>query len=318
MATYNGAKFLQEQLDSFVLQTRQPDELVVCDDKSTDKTLAILQAFAEQAPFEVIIYQNYQQLGYVANFNKALQKSSGDFVFLSDQDDVWDKRKIETVLLEFEKNPHMQLLIHDLAFCDESLRPIGQTKLQRLKTLSATDSSYVTGMATTVRGEFLKKCLPVPDYDLITHDSWLHNCAGLLGVKKVIPDVLALYRRHNNNATAQKTLNRAKKTSILDFVLSASSSETVRTLKGKSAILIELMRWLETHREYFIGLGLNKACISDVSAKAEIDLAHCSQRLSLLNQALPVRVWKAVRLYAQGGYKPFLGLKSMFKDIFSI
>ncbi len=310
MATYNGAEFLQEQLDSFVLQTYQPDELVVCDDKSTDKTLEILHAFAEKAPFKVTIRQNVHQLGYTANFNEALLKTSGEVVFLSDQDDVWDKKKIETVIIEFEKNPHIQLLIHDLAFCNESLQPVGQTKLQRLKALGAKDRSYVTGMATAIRDEFLKKCLPIPEHALITHDSWLHNCAGVKGVKKVIPDVLALYRRHNNNATAQKTLNRAKKTSILNFIVSASSSETVRTLEGKRAILIELKRWLETNHE-------SETSLSEVFVRIEMELLFCSQRLSLLNQVFPIRIWSAARLYSQGGYKPFLGLRSMFKDIFS-
>ena len=93
MSTYNGGKYLQEQLDSFLAQTSLPDELVITDDCSTDNTLEIIQAFAAMAPFEVRWEQNEKNLGYTGNFNQALMKTTGDLVFLSDQDDVWFPEK---------------------------------------------------------------------------------------------------------------------------------------------------------------------------------------------------------------------------------
>ena len=80
MATYNGGKYLREQLDSFLAQTRLPDELVITDDCSTDDTLAIIETFAATAPFEVRWERNEQNLGYTGNFNKALMKAAGDLV----------------------------------------------------------------------------------------------------------------------------------------------------------------------------------------------------------------------------------------------
>ena len=87
LATYNGERYLQEQLDSFLAQTRLPDELIVVDDKSTDGTLNILRQFADSAPFSVRWFQNDNNLGYCGNFNQVLLRVDSDIVFLSDQDD---------------------------------------------------------------------------------------------------------------------------------------------------------------------------------------------------------------------------------------
>lgn len=93
MASYNGAKYLQAQLQSLVEQERQPDELVVSDDASTDTTRDLLCAFAGAAPFRVALYRNAAQGGYGKNFARALSLCGGDLVFLCDQDDVWFPEK---------------------------------------------------------------------------------------------------------------------------------------------------------------------------------------------------------------------------------
>ena len=93
MTTYNGEKYLQEQLDSFLGQNRLPDELVVCDDGSQDRTMAILESFSSRAPFPVRIYRNSAKLGYSKNFEKAGSLCTGDIIAFSDEDDVWDAQK---------------------------------------------------------------------------------------------------------------------------------------------------------------------------------------------------------------------------------
>ena len=84
MATYNGERFIGEQLQSFAAQSRLPDELVVCDDQSTDETVRILRTFSTTAPFEVRIYENEKRLGLVENFARAISQTKGDIIFLSD------------------------------------------------------------------------------------------------------------------------------------------------------------------------------------------------------------------------------------------
>ena len=94
MATYNGAEYLGEQLESFVNQKRSPEELVVCDDSSTDKTYKILEEFKRSAPFDVVLVKNEHRLGFTKNFEKALANCSGDIIFFSDQDDKWFPSKV--------------------------------------------------------------------------------------------------------------------------------------------------------------------------------------------------------------------------------
>src|SRR5690349_15385572 len=97
MATYNGAPFLPEQLQSLAAQTLPPFELVVCDDGSTDRTIQILREFATSAPFPVRIHENSERLGFGDNFLKAAALCQGDWIAFCDQDDIWLPHKLETV-----------------------------------------------------------------------------------------------------------------------------------------------------------------------------------------------------------------------------
>src|SRR5947208_14214106 len=94
MCTYNGERFLKEQLESLAAQTRQPDELVVCDDRSTDSTPHIVEAFARAAPFPVRLEVNDRCLGSTKNFEHAILRCTGALIALSDQDDVWHPEKL--------------------------------------------------------------------------------------------------------------------------------------------------------------------------------------------------------------------------------
>src|SRR5262249_10160572 len=100
LCTYNGAKYLSSQLESYLAQTCLPDEVVVCDDCSQDETVTILNDFAIRAPFPVRILVNDQNLGSTKNFEKSISLCSGEIIFLSDQDDVWMPNKIERVSSE--------------------------------------------------------------------------------------------------------------------------------------------------------------------------------------------------------------------------
>jgi len=125
LCTYNGAPYLLEQLQSFCLQTRLPDELIVCDDGSTDDTLRILDDFARNAPFLVQTYTNDHNLGYARNFEKAVSLCTGDIIFLSDQDDVWSVSKVEKVYDRFLLDRRLELVFTDAELVNENLEPIG-------------------------------------------------------------------------------------------------------------------------------------------------------------------------------------------------
>jgi glycosyltransferase involved in cell wall biosynthesis len=122
LATYNGERFLAAQLDSFLKQSRPPDEVVIYDDRSTDETYEIIRSFAESASFKVIYERNDTRLGALGNFDRALQRTTGDLVFLSDQDDIWYADKIRTIMELQERYPEKLLYMNDAAITDSELR----------------------------------------------------------------------------------------------------------------------------------------------------------------------------------------------------
>ena len=103
LVTYNGEKFINKQLESLLLQNVLPDEIIIVDDCSKDKTYELLMSFEKISPFEVKLYQNKINIGVSKNFGKAISLCTGDLIFLCDQDDFWYKNKIEFVY-DFYKN----------------------------------------------------------------------------------------------------------------------------------------------------------------------------------------------------------------------
>ena len=113
MATFDGGRFVDEQLRSIAEQTRPPDELVVCDDESSDDTAERLDRVASESDFEVHVHRNAQRLTTSRNFEMAVSLCTGDIVFLADQDDVWMPEKVEALCALLDKNPSV-----GAAFCN--------------------------------------------------------------------------------------------------------------------------------------------------------------------------------------------------------
>lgn len=199
MATYNGARFLPQQLASLAGQSRPPDELVVVDDASTDRTREILRRFARRAPFEVAIETHAVNRGVSASFEAALTRCRGDVLFLCDQDDVWDPSKIAEVLAAFESRPSLLLILHDLAYVDGRLLPTGETVLERFQRFGFPVERYVHGCAMAVRSVVRDLALPLPPDQ--PHDVWLRRQVPIDELVSVLPKVLARYRIHGDNAT---------------------------------------------------------------------------------------------------------------------
>src|SRR5437879_6214343 len=123
MCTYNGARFLKEQLDSIASQTCSPDEVIVCDDHSSDGTVQVIERFASGAPFPVKLQVNETNLGSTKNFEKAIGLCQGEVIALADQDDVWSSIKLERLIAAFESDPNLGLVFSDAQLVDECLLP---------------------------------------------------------------------------------------------------------------------------------------------------------------------------------------------------
>lgn len=202
MCTYNGASFLQQQLDSIAKQTRLPDELVVCDDGSSDATVDVLNKFAVCAPFPVRLHSNQSNLGVKANFSKAIGLCDGSLVALADQDDVWLPHKLaraEQLILQ-QSNPAITLYCSRLEYVNQSLAPLG---LSRIPSYIGFKNSIVENIATGCSVMFGRDIrnwiLQTSPSDMIMHDWWAYLIASALGDVVYDPVPSVLYRQHEKN-----------------------------------------------------------------------------------------------------------------------
>lgn len=313
LATYNGATYLQSQLDSYIAQERKPDEIVVCDDVSTDDTVAILEAFQKNAPFQVRVINNLSNLGYTKNFEKALSNCSGDLIFLSDQDDIWRPEKIRIVEEVFQNNLDKYLIIHDGDLVDKDLFSHGTTKLGQILAGYGTDNSFITGALTSIRRELIQYALPIPD-GIVGHDGWLHNIARLLGKRLVLSQTLQLIRRHSTNTSAwvASTVVPINKFTVARSQFSTKPSNSYRNRLQYNSSLSERLHATESLDHSGISANVIIAGLDHLRAERKAII----NRDELIQLGFIRRKLNALKMLACGDYAYFNGLKSFMRDIF--
>ena len=216
LATFNGAAYLTEQLQSFVTQSRLPDELIVCDDCSNDSTVELLRAFAANAPFAVTIHRNPSRLGPTQGFARAISLCKSDLIALSDQDDFWHPEKLARMEACLVENPLIYAVSCNAEIVDEALRPIGLNVWDRVGLsrglpgqagrelpLSSLLKRYrIQGATLVFRSELTEVIEPIPKY--WNHDAWIAIIAASLGKLWVIPQCLQSYRQHSSNVVGAR------------------------------------------------------------------------------------------------------------------
>lgn len=315
MATYNGAQYLKAQLQSFVDQTRQPDELVITDDCSTDETGAIILEFAQVAPFKVVFYRNEQKLGYCGNFNAALIKVTGDIVFLSDQDDVWFPEKIEHMINVAERHPKALVVMNDAAITDAGLNEVGLTKVGQIQSGGLPIENFVMGCCCAIRKELLAMCTPIPA-GFKAHDNWLVWFADGLGAKVVEYRALQYYRRHGANES-QSIANRTTKVSRFQAFFHSTTKFFDKDLPQKERTQVEQLRLFSKGIQNAILVapeGYRSELVQFLST-TEAKLETLEQRILVREKWLLPRVIAMLRLLAKGGYRNSRGFKSVFRDL---
>ena len=145
LCTYNGERFLSRQLTSIQQQTISPYELIVCDDCSTDSTIEIVRAFAASVAFPVRITRNEHNLGFVANFERAIRLCRGDLIALCDQDDIWYPIRLERSLEEFTADPEVGFVFSDADIIDDQDQPDGNATVDELWLRGQTKRANVFG-----------------------------------------------------------------------------------------------------------------------------------------------------------------------------
>lgn len=199
IATYNGEKYIKQQIDSILVQLSINDELIISDDNSTDKTIDIIREISD---FRIKIFINDEK-GYTSNFENALKQVKGEIIFLSDQDDIWVSDKVEVCLKELKSS---YLIVTDCKIINSNNELISDSyyKLRNIKRTSfgnLVKFSFL-GCCLVFRSDILKKALPFPpNREYCTHDNWLFLVGSCLFKHKVLNNKLILYRRHESNVS---------------------------------------------------------------------------------------------------------------------
>lgn len=212
MATYNGGSFIERQLRSILLQLSEEDELIISDDGSTDNTLDIVQNFNDS---RIKVLHNSRH-GVLNNFENAIRNASGDYIFLSDQDDEWFSNKTE-VCLNYLKDYHCvisdcYIRNGDGYLLEDSFYKHNNTHFGRWHNLLL-NNGYL-GCCMAFRRQILDKILPFPK-DIPMHDIWIGNVAAFKYSAYFIPEKLIMYRRHGKNAS---TASEKSKSSVSDKI----------------------------------------------------------------------------------------------------
>lgn len=200
IATYNGEKYIHRQLETILSQLTAEDEIIISDDNSTDNTLDIIKSFGSP---NIHIYINNGDHGYTPNFENALKHAKGEYIFISDQDDIWAQNKVQTCMKHLKK---YSLVIHDADIIDEKEDYLADSFYQQRKSKSGLINNIIRysflGCCTALRREVLIKALPfLPNHKMCTHDNWLFVVAGTFFNTIMIDDKLIHYRRHKGNVS---------------------------------------------------------------------------------------------------------------------
>ena len=273
MTTYNGEKYLREQIDSIITQTIQEFELIVCDDCSTDTTWNILKEY-QQKDNRIWIYRNEHNLGFKKNFEKAMKLCKGDFIALSDQDDIWMPNHLQ-VLLSKIGNRMMScgncMLIdgenHEMNVTyqqEELLDSIPQNTLHMAYSIILFRNPF-QGASMLINRCFFDKILPIPE-GVGFHDSWIAALSCFNGGFSYSDTIITNYRMHGNNITKVRVkrknrwvefMKNVKNPCIYDRMAMLNSINKRLSLTNEEKRVLETIRRIVNRDSLLSGRFLN-------------------------------------------------------------
>jgi glycosyltransferase involved in cell wall biosynthesis len=203
LATYNGERFLKQQIDSILNQLDDEGELIISDDNSTDNTVGIINSYNDS---RINFFLNHNRKGVVGNFENALMNAKGEYIFLCDQDDIWLSNKISTCINYLKYN---DLVVTDCSVVDENLN-ILEPSFFKIRNSgkgfwkNLYKNTYL-GACIAFKKESLNYILPFPKSLPVFHEGWIASLIDIKGKVIFISDCTVLYRRHNNNVSMTVT-----------------------------------------------------------------------------------------------------------------
>lgn len=218
MATYNGAKYIKEQIESILPQLGPEDELIISDDNSSDNTIEIIKTINDKRIKLVLFARDKTGLLPVnlvtTNFENALRLAKGDYIYLADQDDVWCETKVKTMQTALQTYDYV---VSDCFVTDHSLNVMSDTRFDGSVTRNKYKALFLPtpwqGSCAAFRRNVLEKALPFPK-GLQSHDRWLGYIGSIIYKSKILNEPLIYYRRHEANTS---TATKGKSTASLKY-----------------------------------------------------------------------------------------------------
>ncbi len=204
MASYNGTKWIETQLESILPQLGPDDEVVIVDDCSADNTIELVRNLEDS---RIRIFQNKQNLGVDKTFEKALSHAHGDILFLSDQDDIWYPGKVRYVMSAFEQHPDVTLVLSDARIIDQNGNAADETYFDRRGdfvpgVVPNILKSKFLGCAMAIRSSMRDRFIPFPER-IPGHDMWIGVVNEFYGRTLYVSKPLIGYRRHGENISPE-------------------------------------------------------------------------------------------------------------------
>jgi glycosyltransferase involved in cell wall biosynthesis len=322
MCTYNGARFLQEQLRSIAGQSVPVQEIVICDDGSEDGTCEIVDCFSHEHPGLVRFYRNPERLGGPQNFAQAISLCRGEIIFLSDQDDIWFPTKVERMAALFSSDDTCSVVSVAATVTDENLKPTGKMLFPMFQTLDEKPSTFSArihqssayGCTLAFRASLSSLISPISPH--WWHDNWICFIASRFTEIRGIEEPLMLYRRHRASAGMNDKLDfgpfgqliaAAKRSKRIDY---QHDLQKWQDMKQQLKKIIDDDNFTVNVR-YGV-FGSKNAILDEVQARLEF----AQTRLNIVAKPRPLRLGPALGVYLAGHYSEFgSGWKSFVKDL---
>lgn len=317
LCTYQGARYLGDQLESLLAQQRLPDEIIAFDDASNDGTLELLNAFAIRAAqlgIRVCVNRNPSNFGYVKNFAYALRAARCDVVFLCDQDDVWHMDKLSRFAEEFERRPSLLMLHSDADLVDANGASMHRTLFDAFNVsrdeLDAVHRgeafkvllkrNVVTGATMAIRRSVVKNGFEVPAGWI--HDEWLAVVAATQGPVDCLEAAMIDYRQHANNQVGARARGLTERITGAGI----SRADFIARMLTRTQSLMDQVAAGNIH--------LSEAAVHMLSER----LKHAELRAHLPTRLAP-RAVAVLKEYASGRYVRFSnGMRSVLTDLSKI
>lgn len=311
MCTYNGERFIGEQLESIARQSRLPDELIICDDNSSDMTLHIIDAFNASVPFPVRLFRNEENIGSTKNFEQAIRLCSGDIIVLSDQDDAWHRDKLELIERLFLDSPLTGAVFSNGAVVSDDLSSLGYTLWDTFRFKDKQKSCFrkgkalevllnhdvITGATLAFRSALRDIVVPIPSEWV--HDAWIALLIAIYSRIDFIDMNLIDYRRHGN-----QQIGSVKRSF-------SENKEVARSITNYEAQIARFEMLIGHIRK------LKLTCNDNDFAKLKDKIEHLKVRNSICKSSRIVKTMEAAGELINRRYHNYSnGYLSFYKDIF--